>query len=65
MTPDTLSTDEALALSAELATLSRQQYEALLRFPYVLMTPEHAAEYDVRRLRIAEICDALKSFRKK
>jgi hypothetical protein len=59
------TSEEALELSAELATLSRQQYEALLRLPYVLMPPKQAGEYDHRRIRIAEICDALKSNRKK
>jgi hypothetical protein len=65
---DPLSMDEALTaltLSAELAALTRHQYESLLKSSFALMTPEESGHYDERRLRIGEICDALKSSRKK
>lgn len=65
MNPDSLSIGEALALSAELATVTRQQYDALMKSSYLQMPVQDAAEYDERRIRIAEICEALKSYRKK
>jgi hypothetical protein len=40
MNPEPLSMDEALALSAELAALTRHQYEALLKSSFALMSPE-------------------------
>jgi hypothetical protein len=55
--------NEADALSAELAALSRRQYEALLKSPYLRMSPEEAAEYDRRRIRIGDICELLAKYR--
>jgi hypothetical protein len=56
-------TDEANALSTELSTLSRMQYEALLVSPYVKMSAQEAADYDRRRIRIGEICTLLAKYR--
>jgi hypothetical protein len=67
MKPDSLSMGEeltALTLSAELAALTRHQYESLLKSSFALMTIEESGHYDERRLRIAEICDALAKYRK-
>jgi hypothetical protein len=64
MNPEPLSMDEALALSAELAALTRHQYEALLKSSFALMSLEESREYDKRRVRIGEICEKLKTFRK-
>lgn len=62
MKPDSLSMDEALTLSAELAALTRGQYEALLKSSVRQMSPETTNQYDQRRLRIGEICEKLKTF---
>jgi hypothetical protein len=62
MKPDPLSMDEALTLSAELAGLTRHQYEALLKSSIAGVTPEETRQYDQRRLRIGEICEKLKTF---
>lgn len=62
MPSDNTPMDEALKLSAELAAIARQQYEALLRSPFALMSAEESGRYDQRRLRIAEICDSLSKF---
>jgi hypothetical protein len=56
-------TDKANALSTQLSALSRMQYEALLISPHANMSPQEAAEYDRRRVRIAEICDLLAKYR--
>jgi hypothetical protein len=56
-------TDEANALSTQLSALSRMQYEALLISPFVNMSPQEAAEYGRRRVRIGEICDLLAKYR--
>jgi hypothetical protein len=55
--------DEAEKLSEELATLYRQQYEALQKSSYLKMPPKQAAEYDRRRLRIGRICELLAKFK--
>jgi hypothetical protein len=65
MTPDPLSMDEAFPLSAELAALTRHQYEALLKSSFARMSPEESSQYDQRQLRIAEILESLKGYRKK
>ena len=56
-------TDRANGLSTQLSALSRMQYEALLVSPYVNMSPQAAAEYGRRRVRIGEICDLLAKYR--
>jgi hypothetical protein len=63
MSRDTLSPDEVKILSAEHSALSQQQYEALLKSSYLLMSPAEAADYDQRRLRIGEICGILAKVR--
>jgi hypothetical protein len=55
--------DEAEKLSAELATLYKQQYEALQKASYLKMSPKQAAAYDRRRLRIGRICELLAKFK--
>jgi hypothetical protein len=50
---------EIASLSAEHASLARQQYEALQKSSYVRMSASEAAAYDERRVRIGEICDLL------
>ena len=64
MKPDTLPMDEALTLSAELASLTRHQYEALLKSSVARMSLDESAHYEQRRLRIGEICEKLKTFRR-
>jgi hypothetical protein len=54
---------EIAKLSAEHASLARQQYEALQKPSYVRMSANEAAAYDERRLRIGELCDLLAKFR--
>ena len=49
------SKTDAATLSSELAVLSQQQFEALLKESYVNMSQEEAGEYDKRRLRMNEI----------
>jgi hypothetical protein len=44
MKTEPLSMDDALSLSAELAALTKQQYEALLKSSVRLMSPEAAAQ---------------------
>ena len=58
MIEDRLEVD-LLALSKELATLARQQYEALQKLPYPKMSSADAEAYDQRRLRIAELSKRL------
>jgi hypothetical protein len=55
--------DEAQKLSAELSVLTKQQYEALQEASYLNMSPQQAAEYDQRRLRIGNICELLTKFK--
>jgi len=55
--------DEAEKLSAELATLYKQQYEALQKASYLNMSPKQAAEFNRRRLRIGKICELLAKFK--
>jgi len=55
--------DEAETLSAELATLYKQQYEALQKASYLNMSAKQVAEYDRRRLRIGKICELLAKFK--
>jgi hypothetical protein len=64
MNPDAPSLDEALALSDELAALTRHQYEALLKSSLARMSPQESNQYEQRRLRIGEICEKLKTFPK-
>jgi hypothetical protein len=56
---------EIASLSAEHASLAKQQYESLQKSPYIRMSASEAAAYDERRLRIGEICDLLAKFRSK
>jgi hypothetical protein len=59
------SASEIASLSAEHASLARQQYLALQKSPYIRMSASEAAAYDERRLRIGEICDLLAKCRRK
>lgn len=63
MKSKSLSTDNADSLSAELSALTRKQYEALQRAPYLRMSADEAKEYDLRRVGIGEICDVLAKLR--
>jgi hypothetical protein len=65
MAPETQIRGETEALEKELAMLSRRQYEALQKGPYLRMSREDADEYDKRRLRIGEICERLAKLRPK
>jgi hypothetical protein len=51
--------DESLDLSKELTTLVRQQYDALLKTPYLKMSLPETDAYDRRRLRIEELSKRL------
>jgi hypothetical protein len=57
------SAAEIASLSAEHASLARQQHDALQKSSYVRMSASEAAAYDERRLRIGEICDLLAKLR--
>ena len=59
------SKTDAASLSSELAVLSQQQFEALLKESYVKMSQEEAEEYDKRRLRIRKIHELLAQMRRK
>jgi hypothetical protein len=52
-------------LSAEHSLLTKRQYEALQKSPYLKMSTQEAESYDRRRSRIAEICDILSRLRAK
>jgi hypothetical protein len=58
-----LTDEEANSLSLELGSLTRRQYEALQKSPYLRMSKKEAEDYDRRRLRIGEISDLLAKFR--
>jgi hypothetical protein len=62
MISESLPENEPLALSSELAAITRNQYQALLKASLVPLTHEEASEYDRRRLRIGEICTKLNCF---
>jgi hypothetical protein len=51
-----------MRLSEELSTLSRQQYEALQKAPYMRMSEAARDAYDSRRIRIGELCGLLTKF---
>jgi hypothetical protein len=57
------SAERVKELADELATLSKQQSEALQTSAYILMSSEDAEHYDKRRIRIAEICGLIGKFR--
>jgi hypothetical protein len=59
MKSESLPTDEALALSAELAGLTRKQYQALVKSSIAPLSPEESDQNDRRRTRIVEICERL------
>ena len=60
--PPMLTTEQAKRLAEELTSLSKQQSLALQTSAYHRMTEIAAANYDARRLRIAEICTQLAEF---
>jgi hypothetical protein len=62
MVLDKLSAEQAKELAQEMATLSKQQFEALQTAAYMRMSQDEAAQYDRRRLRIGEICGLLSKF---
>jgi hypothetical protein len=50
-------------LADELSALSKLQSRALQASAYVMMNPHEAQEYDVRRIRIGELCERLGKFK--
>lgn len=57
------SPDRVKELGAELTRLSHAQSEALLKAAYLNMSPDEAAAYDRRRIRIGEICSLLAEYK--
>jgi hypothetical protein len=60
---ENLSPEQVKELADELSVLSKRQSVALQGAAYQQMSREEAAEYDVRRVRIGEICALLGKFR--
>jgi hypothetical protein len=54
------NSDEAKRLSAELAVLSKGQYESLQKAPHLLMARAEREAYDRRRVRIEELRELLR-----
>lgn len=60
---DIITAKEAKDLAEELSRLTHAQYEALQKASYLRMSPDEAAEYDQRRIRIGELCGVLGKFK--
>jgi hypothetical protein len=60
---DELSLEEAQELAEELATLTKQQAQALQTVTYIPMFREQALNFDARRTRISQIWQILEKFR--
>jgi polyhydroxyalkanoate synthesis regulator phasin len=63
VSPANLSAEQAKELTDELSALSKQQSKALQSAAYTRMSKEEAKEYDQRRVRIAEICALVGTFK--
>jgi hypothetical protein len=63
MVLDKLSPEQAKELTEEMAALAKQQFQALQTAAYMRMSPDEAEQYDLRRLRIGQICGLLSKFK--
>ena len=62
---NSLKLEREKALLDELASLSKQQSEALQTAVYMRMEPKMAAQYDIRAKRIGELCKLIGDYKPK